>query len=150
VRWPGDYRKSNHHSAVLPASEEAVEPRFAAMAERDHDNNETLARARLIELLEDIDAWRFTDAAFNQGRIALRVVLGKTPSDCEMIDYFVKCLRAGFPILRTLMGEPPGSRGIAWVMNNPDGNHTYIKLKVEDDGISEVAWVISCHMSKHQ
>jgi hypothetical protein len=119
------------------------------MAERDHDDDETLARIRLIELLEDLDAWKFTDTAFNQGRIALRPVFGKTPSDCEMIDYLVQRLRAGFPILRTPMGEPPGSRGIGWVMNNPDRNHTYIKLKIEDDGISEVAWVISCHTSKH-
>jgi hypothetical protein len=48
------------------------------------------------------------------------------------------------------MGEPPGSRGIGWVMNNPDGNNTYIKLKIEQDGIFEIAWVISCHTSKHE
>lgn len=119
------------------------------MAERDHDSDLTLARIRLIELLEDLDGWKFTDAAFNQGRLALRTVCGKIPSDCEMVDYTVKRLRAGFPILRTPMGEPPGSRGIGWVMNNPDGNLTYIKLKIEDDGISEIAWIISCHTSKH-
>ena len=47
------------------------------------------------------------------------------------------------------MGEPPGSRGIAWVMINPDGNDTYLKLKIEQDGIFNIAWVISCHTSKH-
>jgi hypothetical protein len=119
------------------------------MADRDHDDDPALARKRLIELLEDIDAWRFTDAAFNQGRIALRPMCGKTPSDIEMINYIVGRLRTGFPILRTSLGEPPGSRGIAWVMNNPDGNHTYIKLKIEQDGVFEIAWVLSCHTSKH-
>jgi hypothetical protein len=120
------------------------------MAEQDHDNDADLARAKLIELLEDIDGWRFTDTAFNEGRVALRTVCRKTPSDCEMIDYMVGRLRADFPILRTPMGEPPGSRGIAWVMNNPDGNHTYIKLKIEQDGVYDIAWVISCHTSKHE
>lgn len=118
------------------------------MAE-DCDNDPELARQKLIELLEDDDSWRFTDAAFNQGRVALRQVCGKTPSDCEMIDYIVGRLRAGFAILRTPLGEPPGSRGIGWVMNNPDGNDTYIKLKIEQDGIFDIAWVLSCHTSKH-
>ncbi len=82
------------------------------MAERDHGNDPALARGKLIELLDDIDGWRFTDSAFSQGRVALKAAFGKTPSDCEMIDYIVGRLRAGFPILRTPMGEPPGSRGI--------------------------------------
>jgi hypothetical protein len=118
------------------------------MAERDHDNDPALARKRLIELLED-DTWRVTDAAFNQGRVALRQACGKTPSECEMISYVLARLRDGSPILRTPLGEPPGSRGIGWVMNNPDGNETYIKLRIEEDGVFEIAWVISCHTSKH-
>jgi hypothetical protein len=121
------------------------------MAEEDSGEDEVaLATQKLIELLENIDGWRFTDTAFNEGRVALRPVCGKTASDCEMIDYIVARLRDGFPILRTPMGEPPGSRGIAWVMNNPDGNHTYIKLKIEQDGVFDIAWVISCHTSKHK
>ncbi len=120
------------------------------MAERDHDNDPALARKKLIELLEDIDGWRFTDTAFNQGRIALRSACGKIPTDCEMIDYILERLRSGFPILRTLMGEPPGSRGIGWVIVNPDGNDTYLKLKIEQDGVFNIAWVISCHTSKHE
>jgi hypothetical protein len=119
------------------------------MSERDHDDDPAAARIKLIELLEDIDGWRFTDTAFNQGRVALRPVCGKTPSDCEMIEYIAGRLRDGFPIIRTPMGEPPGSRGVGWVMNNPDGHDTYIKLKIEEDGIFEIAWVISCHTSKH-
>ena len=120
------------------------------MAERDHDNDPVLARKKLIELFEDIDAWRFTDPAFQQGRVALKLACGRTPSDCEMINYIVERLSAGIPILRTLLGEPPGSRGIGWVMNNPDGNHTYIKLRIEQDGVFDIAWVLSCHTSKHE
>jgi len=116
----------------------------------DSDDSPELAGQELIGLLEDLDKWRFTDSALNQGRIALRAFFGKTPSDCEVIDYIVELLRTGFPIVRTPMGEPPGSRGVAWVMNNTDGNDTYVKLKVEDDGIFRIAWVISCHTSKHE
>ena len=58
--------------------------------------------------------------------------------------------RKRIPILRTPLGEPPGARGIGWVMNNPDGNDTYIKLKIEEDGIKEIAWVLSCKTSKHK
>lgn len=82
------------------------------MTERNHNHDPALARDGLIELLEDLDSWRFTDVAFNQGRVALRPVCGKTPSDYEMIDSIVGLLRAGFPIIPTPMGEPPGSRGI--------------------------------------
>jgi hypothetical protein len=119
------------------------------MPAREDDNDSELARQKLIELLEDLDSWRFTDPAFNQGRVALAPVCGKTPSDCEMIDLIVKWLRAKFPLDPTPMGEPPGSRGMGWVMRNPDGNNTYIKLKIEQDGVFEIAWVISCHTSKH-
>jgi hypothetical protein len=120
------------------------------MAGRDHDDDPELARRKLIELFEDNDGWRFTDTALNQGRVALRPVCAKSASDCEIIDYIVGRLRAGFPIHRTPLGEPPGSSGIGWVMNNPDGNHTYIKLKIEQDGIFDIAWVLSCHRSKHE
>src|SRR5688572_21028220 len=111
-----------------------------AKGEEGNDNHDCeLARRKLIELLEDIDGWRFTDSAFNQGRLALKAICGKTPSDCEMIDYIVARLRADVPLFRTPMGEPPGSRGVAWVMNNPDGNNTYIKLKIEQDGVYDIA-----------
>jgi len=33
--------------------------------------------------------------------------------------------------------------------SDPDGNYTYIKLKIEQDGICDIALVISCHTSKH-
>lgn len=120
------------------------------MATQAQDNDPALARRKLIELLEDEDGWRFKEQAFNEGRIALRGHFGKTPSEFEMIDYFALLLRNGFPILLTPLGEPPGSGGIGWVMNNPDGNQTYIKLKIEQDGIYDHAWVLSCHTSKHK
>ena len=120
------------------------------MAIQAHDDDPVLARRKLIELLEDEDGWRFTEPALNAGRLALRVHFGKTPSEFEMIDYFAGLLRGGFPIHRTPLGEPPGSRGIGGVINNPDGNQTYIKLKIEQDGVFDIAWVLSCHTSKHK
>lgn len=116
----------------------------------EHADDSDIARKRLIELFDDSDAWRFTESAVKQGRLALKSCFGKTPSDCEIIEIIVQWLRAGFPLLRTPMGEPPGSRGVGWVMNNPDGNDTYIKLKIEQDGVYDIAWVISCHTSKHR
>ena len=67
------------------------------MPERDHDTDPGAARRKLIELLEDIDGWRFTDSAFAQGRVALKAAFGKTPSDCEMIDYIVCACGLAFP-----------------------------------------------------
>ena len=117
---------------------------------RSIDDDPELVRRMLIALFEDPDNWRFTDTALNQGRVALKKACGKIPTDCWIIDYIVELLRSGFPLVRTPMGEPTGSRGVGWVMHNPDGNDTYIKLKIEQDGVYDIAWVISCHTSKHQ
>jgi hypothetical protein len=119
------------------------------MSPGEHDNDPELARKKFIELLED-DNWRFTDTALKQGQEALRTFCGKTPSECEIIDLILKWLRSKFRLDLTPMGEPPGSSGIGWVMNNPDGNNTYIKLKIEFYRVSEIAWVISCHTSKYK
>lgn len=120
------------------------------MGERDHDNDPSLARAKLIELLEDDDKYLFLRGVLDQGRVALHKHSGKTPSEFMIVDYFLDLLRSGFPILRTPLGEPPGSGGVGWVMNNPDGNNTYIKLKIAEDGVFDIVWVMSCHTSKHE
>ena len=124
------------------------------MATQTHDDDPALARQKLIELLEDEDGrrvtWKFTRSAQDQGRNALKAHFGAFPSDEVMIEYFAHLLRSDFPIHRTPLGEPPGSGGIGWVMNNPDGNQTYIKLKIEQDGVYDIALVLSCHTSKHK
>ena len=119
------------------------------MAERNHNNDPSLAREKLIELLED-DQYRFTEKARNEGQVALKNYFGSTPSEIMIIDYIIDLLRNNIPLYHTPMGEPPGSNGTGWVMNNPDGFHTYIKLKIQENGIRDMAWVISCHTSKHK
>jgi hypothetical protein len=74
----------------------------------ESDDDPVSARKRLIELLDDLDSWKATDSAVAQGRIALKAICGKTPSECEIVDRIVGWLRADFPILRTPMGEPLG------------------------------------------
>ncbi len=118
------------------------------MAAQDANKDEASARKRLVELLE-ADEWKFTKPALEQGREALKGVIRDPPGECAIIDYLLSKLRREFPLTRTLLGEPPGSSGIGWVMNNPDGRHTYIKLKIVEDGLREHALVVSCHPSKH-
>jgi hypothetical protein len=118
------------------------------MTDPDYNSDASAAQTRLIQLLEE-DEWRFTKNALEQGRHALRGVIRDPPSECAIIDYLLDRLRDGFPLLRTPLGEPPGSGGVGWVMNNLDGRNTYIKLKIEEDGIRTYALVMSCHSSKH-
>lgn len=118
------------------------------MATADHNQDADSARQKLIDLLA-ADDWKFSKAALEQGRETLKGVIRAPPGECAIIDYLLGLLRGGFPLSRTQLGEPPGSLGIGWVMNNPDGKHTYIKLKIAEDGVREHALVMSCHPSKH-
>jgi hypothetical protein len=118
------------------------------MASQDAASNEAAARRTLIALIQ-ADHWEITKTAREQGKEALRGVIRDPPGECAIIDYILGQLQAGFPILPTPLGEPAGSAGIGWVMNNPDGRHTYIKLKVAEDGVHEFALVMSCKPSKH-
>jgi hypothetical protein len=118
------------------------------MANQDPNKDDATARRKLVELLE-ADEWKFTRPALEQGREALKGVIRDPPGECAIIDYILGLLKGNFPLLRTLLGEPPGSCGVGWVMNNPDGRHTYIKLKIAEDGRREYALVMSCHASKH-
>lgn len=53
--------------------------------------------------------------------------------------------RQGFPVNAVPLGNPPGSGGEGWSMNNTDGQGLYIKLKVEGGCV----WVLSFHRSIH-
>lgn len=119
------------------------------MAEPDHDNDPDAARRKLIELLSDEDTWEFTNTVSRESKQALRLTLGAALTECAVADYVVDQLTRNFPLLRTLLGEPPGSGGVGWVLNNPDGHRTYIKIKIEQDGVHEYALILSCHTSKH-
>lgn len=119
------------------------------MAEADPNDNEASARQKLIELIE-AEAWEFTKSALEQGKVALKSVAREPIGEYAIIEYIFDLLNVGFPMSRTLLGEPPGSGGIGWVMNNPDGKRTYIKLKIDKDERDEsICYVLSCKTSKH-
>jgi len=62
-----------------------------------------------------------------------------------LVDYILEKLLLPFPLNEVLMGEPPGSGGTAYSMNNVDGQGLYIKLKIEDDRVV----ILSFHVCKH-
>ena len=104
-------------------------------------------RAELIRLLEDVDRRRITDSA----RLAADPILrrmGQMPTEGAIFEYITHLLRTDFPLHPVPLGEPPGSRGTGYVMNNTDGRGLYIKVKIEQRRTNE-AHVISFHVSKH-
>jgi len=103
-------------------------------------------RDELLRLLDDV-AWRIARSARESAYPILRA-MGQRPTDCAMIDYVTRLLRAGFPFHEVPLGEPPGTAGTGYVMNNADGQGLYIKLKIERERTDEVV-VLSFHVSDH-
>jgi hypothetical protein len=103
-------------------------------------------RAELVRLLEEV-AWRIAKSARETAYPILRA-MGEMPTDCAIVDYIARLLRADFPFHEVPLGEPPGSAGTGYVMNNADGLGLYIKVKIERDRTDEVV-VLSFHISKH-
>jgi hypothetical protein len=103
-------------------------------------------RSELIRLLDNV-AWKVTESARATAYPILRTA-GQMPTDCAVIDYIVRKLRTNFPFHAEPLGEPPGSRGTGYVMNNTDGQGLYIKVKIEQRRTDEVH-VLSFHISKH-
>ena len=83
----------------------------------------------MIRLLEDV-AWRIAKSARGIAYPILRA-MGQMPTDCAIIDYIVRLLRTNFPFHEVRLGEPAGSAGAGYVMNNADGRGLYIKVKIE-------------------
>ena len=102
------------------------------------------ARQRLIELIE-ADDWEITDAAVESGFEIVRA-RGLYPTRWQVMKYALDLLKSDFPIHAVGLGEPPGSSGIGYVMNNADGLGLYIKLKIEED---RSVRMLSFHRSKH-
>jgi hypothetical protein len=100
-----------------------------------------------IALLES-NEYLFTDTALKDG-MRLARTLGDIcrgfPSQCGLVDYIVEQLKLPFPLNAAPLGEPPGSSGVAYTMNNTNGQGLCIKLKVEDDRVV----IMSFHVSKH-
>ena len=100
-------------------------------------------RAELIRFLKNAD-WQVTESARVTAYPLLRAV-GQRPTDAAIIEYVARLLESDFPTHAVPLGEPPGSAGMGYVMNNADGRGLYIKMKIE----RREAWVISFHVSKH-
>jgi hypothetical protein len=101
----------------------------------------------LVSLLEQ-DEYLFTDTALHDGMRLARTLgdIGRGfPSQCGLVDYIIEQLRLPFPLNEVPLGDPPGSSGMAYSMNNTNGQGLYIKLKVEDDRVV----ILSFHASKH-
>jgi hypothetical protein len=106
-------------------------------------------RAELIRLLESPN-WEIVKSAREAARPILQDA-GQRPSAWAIPDYITDLLRKGFPFHPIPLGEPPGSAGVGYVMNNADGRGLYIKVKIERDRTDGVVGVVilSFHISKH-
>ncbi|MCI0641309.1 MAG: hypothetical protein L0Y72_08560 [Gemmataceae bacterium] len=87
-----------------------------------------------------------TNKAEKDGKEILSSVTG-FPSQFAIVEFVTDCLKQNEPMHEIQRGEPPGSRGVGYVMNvSKQGiNDLYIELVIEDD----LAWIISFHKSKH-
>jgi hypothetical protein len=116
------------------------------MAEEADDNPEA-ARTRLLELL-DADEWEISERARCEGKVALRWLHGREPTDCEMVDFVISLLRAGTILRCAPQGDPPGSTGVAWQMT--DAHNVFVKLRICERRIGqEYAYIQSIHESVH-
>ncbi len=103
-------------------------------------------RDELLRLLDN-DDWQVTGSA----RIAAYPILramGRMPSDAAIVEYVSRLLRTDFPFHAVPLGEPPGSAGTGYVMNNADGRGLYIKMTIRQARTTEV-WIVSFHVSQH-
>jgi hypothetical protein len=117
------------------------------MAEEDYDNPAT-ARTRLLELLE-ADDWELSERARNEGKVALRWLQNREPTDWEMVEYVIALLKANTDLRCAPQGDPPGSTGIAWQMT--DRRNIFIKLRICERRIGqEFAKIQSIHESIHR
>jgi hypothetical protein len=115
------------------------------MAGDDHDPD--VARSRLLELLE-ADEWELSESARLEGKVALRWLHNREPTDCDMVDHVIALLKT-LTIRCAPQGNPPGSTGIAWQMT--DAMNVFVKLRICERRIGqEYAFVQSIHESIHQ
>src|SRR4051812_41482645 len=94
------------------------------------DSNPQLERIRerLIALLDDAE-YRVTKRALDQGLPILRG-WGRTPTEWGLVEYILERLRQKHPIREAPQGDPPGCRGMGYVLKNADGSDLYIKLMI--------------------
>jgi hypothetical protein len=103
-------------------------------------------RDELLRLLDN-DDWQITESARSTALPILRA-MGRMPTDGAIIEYVAHLLRTGFAFHEIPLGEPLGSAGTGYVMNNADGQGLYIKLTIRRERTTEV-WVVSFHVSQY-
>src|SRR5437867_1267197 len=98
------------------------------MADED-EASAAAARSRLLELLEGEDCeWEFSERARREGKIALRWLQSREPTDWEMVVYVISLLKTDTTLRCAPQGNPPGSTGIAWQMT--DQRNVFVKLRI--------------------
>ncbi len=71
--------------------------------------------------------------------------LSMIATEYGIFDFIRDLLQSGCLLREVKMGEPPGSRGIAYRVLDPVRRELYIKVKIEEGTL----WVVSFHRSKH-
>ena len=116
------------------------------MADEDFDTPEK-AGARLLELFE-ADDWEFSERARAEGKVALRWLHKREPTDWEMVEHVISLLKGNTTLRGAPQGDPPGSTGIAWQMT--DSRNVFVKLRICERRIGEeYAYIQSIHESVH-
>jgi hypothetical protein len=133
--------------------------RLRALIEQANEPSELeQAREELIRLIQN-DDWevvhsaslRRDDSPGQEGYLAILRRLGvQYPSEGAMVAYVLDLLKSNFPMHAVGLGEPLGSLGIGWVMNNSDGRDLYIKLTIQEQRMGQPrARFLSFHRSIH-
>jgi hypothetical protein len=106
-----------------------------AMATDPHGLDEVLRQA--LAFLNS-DEWQLTQTAERDARN-----LGYT--QVQVAELLLYRLSEGFPFHEVPLGEPPGSGGVGYVLNDVDGQGLYIKFLLEWSYLK----IISFHITKH-
>jgi hypothetical protein len=102
-------------------------------------------RQRLIELFE-ADEWRMTEKAELTGRSVLRDLV-PVPTQLSIVRHTLQLLKQpDCSLVPVPMGIPPGSRGLAYRIYDPNSPRLYIKAKIEEG----LVWLISFKESDHR
>jgi len=103
-----------------------------------------------LELLEG-DDWEFSKRARREGKLALRWLHDREPTDWEMVVYVISLLKTNTTLRCAPQGDPPGSTGNAWQLT--DARNIFVKLRIAggfgQERPQEYADIQSIHESVH-
>lgn len=113
----------------------------------EHDSPEAV-RARLLELLEGDDCdWVLSERTKDEGRVVLRWLHNREPTEWEIVEYVISLLKTDLPLRSAPQGNPPGSTGMAWQMT--DDSNVFVKLRICERRIGQEYAHIHIHKSVH-